>query len=72
MSIEELKKNLEYLVTKYVTDSSALAELRDRIGKIQPGEFPPAKGIMTDIHAHISEADPKDSELFREIALYYL
>lgn len=72
MSIEELKKNLEYLVGKYVTDSLALAELRDRIGKIQPGQFPPAKGIMADLEKHVSMVDPKDSELFREIAFHYL
>ncbi|MEY4386684.1 MAG: hypothetical protein RLY20_1967 [Verrucomicrobiota bacterium] len=72
MSIEDLKKSLEYLAVKYVADSSALAELTQRIQQIQPPGFPAVKGVLADIHSHIVEVDPKDSDLFREIGFHYL
>ncbi len=72
MSIEVLKQSLEYLVTKYVKDAQAQAEIRTRIENIQPANFPPVKGIMADIHSHIVEADPKDADLFHQIGFYYL
>ena len=68
MNIEELRKNLEYLATKYVADPRVLSELKVHIAK----QNPPVKGIMADIQSHTTKGDPKDSEIIQDIAFFYL
>ena len=69
MNIEELKKNLDYLVEKYITDIGVKVELK---AYIQREGLPPVKGIMADIESKGRPIEPVDADLIKDIAFFYM
>jgi hypothetical protein len=69
MSIEELKRNLLYLVNKYVADLNKKSELKMLIS--QQG-IPPVKGIMSDLFSGAVQVEQIDADLIKDITFYYI
>ena len=69
MELSELKKNLRYLVEKYISDDELSSELHKLID--EPGR-PPVKKIMAEVSLSERPGDPSDEVLFKEISFNYL
>lgn len=67
MTNEELRKNLKYLIDKYVKESE-----RDGIYIYIASEDIPVKGILADLNKYrIRAIDQADGDLIREIYFHY-
>lgn len=69
MELDELKKNLDYLVDKYIDDEDKKKELKEFLLQ---SDRPGAKGILHEINQSGKKVEPGDSELIQEIVYHYV
>ncbi|MDE9545424.1 hypothetical protein KKJ06_22265 [Xenorhabdus bovienii] len=68
MTVKELRKNLTYLVDKYIPDNEKKEELYTYIQR----EDVPVKGILADFNEYKTRTvEQVDGNLIREIYFYY-
>ena len=69
MNTNELKRNLEYLVNKYVDE---VHEKSGLLQQIHCDGYPPVKGIMAALTEPGKKIDPGDSDLIKDIAFQFM
>jgi len=68
MTREELVKNLEYLISKYITSASKRYELYEYISR---RDFYVAKGILDEIRKSSKPIEEVDSDLIKKIVFNF-
>ncbi|OEE61619.1 hypothetical protein A1OK_09690 [Enterovibrio norvegicus FF-454] len=68
MTDEKLYKNLSYLISKYILDSSKKNKLLD---EIKNRGFSGVKGVLHEISSSKIDIDNKDTQLIKDIAFYF-
>lgn len=71
MSNEELRQGLDFLVNKYVTAESLRVQLLAEVHQPDPNNIG-VKGILHEIQSGLTEFDPADSKLLKDIAFNYV
>lgn len=69
MTEEQLRRHLDYLVTRYITDEARKASLRMLI---RQAGLPPVKAITSEITAAWTRGENGDSDLIKEIAFHFM
>ena len=62
-------EQFEYLVRKYVRNTSAADELIEQAKTLGPSA---AKGLMYELNKHAERLDSSDSKIIKDIAFYYI
>ena len=65
MTTDELRKNLAYLLNKYVSDNPKRRD--DLLGKVMKMDPPPAKAVLNEIVQRDVKLDKEDEALYSEI-----
>ena len=69
MNVEDLRRHLDYLTDKYVSDVTVKSEMYELIHR---DGMPAVKAVMATLVMRGAEVDPDDSDLIKDIAFNYL